>query len=355
MTNFIHESLAIRTIFGCGTVAMLADEIDRLRITKVFVLSTPGQSNNARNLTATLGSRLRGFFDAAAMHTPVEVTERAVAALELSDAGGLLSIGGSSTTGLGKALALRTGLPLLAVPTTYAGSEMTALLGQTHNGVKTTLRDPRVVPRTVIYDADLTLGLPADISASSGVNAIAHAVEALYARDRNPIVSLIAADAITALAKALPKIVERPTDREERERALRGAWQAGICLASVSMGLHHKLCHVLGGAFSLPHAQMHAAILPHATAYTAPGAPEAMRSIARAIGATDAAQGLFDLIRAVGAGTSLRELGMPENGIGHAADLAVANAYWNPRPIEREAVRALIARAWAGDPPKTET
>jgi maleylacetate reductase len=203
----------------------------------------------------------------------------------------------------------------------------------------------------VVYDVDLTLGLPVDLTATSGLNAIAHAVEALYAQDRNPIVSLMAEEAIRALARALPVVAATPRDRAARADALYGAWLAGACLATVGMALHHKLCHVLGGSFDLPHAETHAVVLPHAAAYNAPATPEAMARIARALGASNAAEGLYDLAAALGAPTSLSAIGMPEAGLDRAAEAALASPYWNPRALEREAIRRLLDDAFHGRRP----
>jgi maleylacetate reductase len=300
-----------------------------------------------------IGERFAGVFTGAVMHTPVEVTERAMETVHDLRADGIVAIGGGSTTGLGKAIALRTDLPQIVLPTSYAGSEMTPVVGQTSGGIKTTQSSPKILPETVIYDVDLTMMMPPKLSATSGINAIAHAVEALYARDRNPVISLMAQESIRTLAHALPKICVQPDDRAARTDALYGAWLSGICLGAVGMALHHKLCHTLGGLFNLPHAETHTIILPHALAYNAPAAPEAMTRIATALGAPDAALGLHDLARELAAPASLREIGMPESGIDRAADLAVKNPYWNPRGIEREAIRELIARAWRGDTPRT--
>lgn len=348
---FVYQAPPTRVVFGAGRVAELPAEVDRLGARRALVLSTPGHAGSAKEVAALLGDRAVGVFAGAAMHTPVEVTERALTVAIERHADCLVALGGGSTIGLAKALALRTGLPQVAVPTTYAGSEVTPILGQTRNGVKTTQRTLDVLPETVIYDVELTLSLPPALSGASGLNAIAHAVEALYAQDSNPITSLMAEAGIAALARALPRVVERPNDRAARTEAQYGGWLCGVCLGTVGMALHHKLCHVLGGSFNLPHAQTHAVVLPHAVAYTALAAPEAMARIARALGAADAALGLHALARRVGAPTSLAALGMPETGIERAADLAMANPYWNPRPIERAAIRALIARAWAGEPP----
>ena len=351
MTSFVYNGLPARVIFGSGTLSQLEAEIDRLGVKRILVLATPHQEADANRTAARLGNKAAGVFAQAAMHTPVDVTERAMTAVSALKADGTLAIGGGSTTGLGKAIALRTDLPQIVVPTTYAGSEMTPILGETRDGAKTTIRNLKVLPETVIYDVDLTLTLPAGLSGTSGINAIAHAVEALYAQDRNPVMSLMAEDGIRALAKALPAIAAKPLDREARTSALYGAWLCGLCLGSVGMALHHKLCHTLGGSFDLPHAGTHTVILPHALAYNAPAAPDAIAAIARALGVTDTAKGLYDLAGTVGAKRSLKELGMPESGIDRAAELALANPYWNPRPLERTSIRALIARAWAGEPP----
>ncbi|MBV8474392.1 MAG: iron-containing alcohol dehydrogenase, partial [Hyphomicrobiales bacterium] len=205
---------------------------------------------------------------------------------------------------------------------------------------------------TVIYDVDLTLSLPVATSVTSGINAIAHAVEALYARDRNPIISLIAAEGVRALARALPVIVEKPQDPDARRDALYGAWLCGVCLGAAGMALHHKLCHTLGGAFDLPHAETHTIVLPHALAYNAPAAPEAAAAVAAAIGAEDAAQGLYDLIGRLGAPRALSDIGMPEDGVERATAMALESPYWNPRPIEREPIRALLERAYRGARPE---
>lgn len=346
---FTYNANPGRVVFGHGTIEQVGPELARLGVQRALVLSAPAQQSDAAALASRLGDGAAGVFAGATMHTPVEVTEAALAALAAAGADGLVALGGGSTTGLGKALAIRTGLPHLAIPTTYAGSEMTPILGETENGEKRTRSDPRILPNTVIYDVDLTLGLPAGMSATSGLNAIAHAVEALYARDRNPIVSLMAVEAVAKLAAALPAIVANPADHDARGDALYGAWLCGTCLGSVGMALHHKLCHTLGGSFDLPHAETHSVVLPHALAFNAAASPEAIGRLAPVLGA-DSASALQQLARRIGAPTSLAALGMPESGIDRAADLAMANPYWNPRPLDRDSIRALLARAWAGEP-----
>ncbi|WP_372623695.1 maleylacetate reductase [Falsiroseomonas sp.] len=351
MHRFTYNGLPSRVVFGQGTLANLPAEVDRLGLRRVLVLATPQQEADARALAERLGGHAAGIFAGAVMHTPVEVSERAVALARELGADGTVAIGGGSTIGLGKAIALRTDLPQIAVPTTYAGSEMTTILGETAGGEKRTQRTLKVLPEVVIYDVDLTLSLPAALSATSGLNAIAHAVEALYAPDGNPVVSLMAEEAIGALARGLPRVVAMPRDVEARSEALYGAWLCGAALGSVAMGLHHKLCHVLGGSFGLPHAETHAVVLPHATGYNAAGAPAAMQRIARALGADDAARGLHELAQRIGAPIALRELGLRESDLDRAADIAARDSYPNPRPIERDAIRKLLGNAWAGNAP----
>ena len=351
MLTFTYDALPTRVVFGIGAIRNLAEEIDRLGARKALILSTPQQWNLAAEISALLGNRVVGLFDRAEMHVPLEIAEAARAEAANLGADCCVAVGGGSTTGLAKAIALTSGLPILAIPTTYAGSEMTPIWGLTSDGVKKTGRDPRVLPKTVIYDPDLTLGLPVPMSVTSGINAIAHCVEALYSKDANPVVSLMAEDGIRALAHALPRIVKQPEDADARSQALYGAWLGGSVLGAVGMALHHKLCHTLGGSFNLPHAETHTVVLPHAMAYNSLEASDAMTRVAKAMGANDAAGGMWDLAASLGAPLSLQALGLERRHIETAADLAIANPYWNPRPITREGIRALLEDAFDGRRP----
>jgi maleylacetate reductase len=351
MQSFVYNANPGRVVFGHGTIATLGDEADRLSAKKVLVLSTPEQTEQADAVAKHLGSRFAGIYSKAQMHTPVDVTTDAMREVERIGADAVLAVGGGSTTGLGKAIAFRTDIPQIVVPTTYAGSEATPILGETENGRKVTKSDPRILPEVIVYDIDLTMTLPVSMSVTSGLNAIAHAVEALYAREANPIISLLAEQGIAAFARSLPIIAKQPEDRQARADALYGAWLCGVCLGSVGMALHHKLCHTLGGMFNLPHAQMHTAVLPHAVAYNAAAAPEAMARVAKALGTGDAAKGLFDLASGLGASMALKTMGMPADGIDAAVDQAMANAYWNPRSLEKDGLRHLLARAYEGERP----
>jgi len=282
----------------------------------------------------------------------VDITEAAVEILRSAGADGVVAIGGGSTTGLAKAIALRTGAPQIIIPTTYAGSEVTPVLGETANGRKATQRTLDVLPETVIYDVDLTLGLPVPMSVTSGLNAIAHAAEALYAESVSPIVAIMAEQGIRAVTTALPGIVDTPRNPAVRSEALYGAWLCGTTLGLVGMGLHHKLCHVLGGAFDLPHAETHSVVLPYALAYNLSAAPAALAGLQRATGWRDPARGLWDLGNRLGAPVSLKAIGMDEDDVDKAADLAVQNKYPNPRPVTRNGVRELLRRAWHGEGPE---
>jgi maleylacetate reductase len=354
MEAFEYTALPARVVFGVGTLPRVADEMNALGRKRAFVLSDPHHATGgAARLMSALGKRGVQLSTDAVMHTPADVTERVMKKLVACNADCVVSLGGGSTIGLGKALALRTDLPQIVLPTTYAGSEATPILGETDGGKKSTIRSMKVLPEVIIYDVELTYGLPPGLSLVSGINAIAHAVEALYAREANPVISNLAEQGIAALGRALPRIVSDPADRDARSDALFGAWACGSCLGAVGMSLHHKLCHVLGGTFGLPHAETHTVILPHAAAYNAGAAPAALDRVARALGAPEAAGALFDLAATHGAPVSLRQIGMSEADLDKAADEALQSAYWNPRPIERKPIRALLDDAYHGRRPST--
>lgn len=352
MYSFSYAALPAKVTFGFGTLSQLGAEIAALGCRRALLLSTPEQAATVETLKATLGDLAAGVFSGAVMHTPVDVTEAAMQVVSDLRADCLVALGGGSTIGLGKAIALRTDLPQIVIPTTYAGSEATPILGETQNGVKTTQRSLKVLPEVILYDVDLTLTLPVAMTVTSAMNAMAHAAEGLYARDTNPVVTMIAEDGLRAIARALPAIVADPADRDARSDALYGAWACGTTLGAVGMSLHHKLCHVLGGTFDLPHAETHTVVLPHAMAYNAAAAPEAMDRIAHAIGAPSAPGGLFDLARRLKAPTSLASLGMPADGIDRAVELALSAPYWNPEPLEEGRLRRLLENAYAGVRPE---
>ena len=340
---FTYQALATRVLFGVEHLAVVKAEADRLGMKHPMIVTGQHQSPLGLAITSLLGG---SHWNGAKMHTPIVETERALTFFNERNSDGIIALGGGSAIGLGKAIAFRTDCPQLVIPTSYAGSEMTNILGETTPAGKVTKRDARIQPETVIYDPTLLESLSGKFAATSGMNAIAHAVEGLYAVDGNPIIALMAQEGIGALATALPQ--------GDHKGSLYGAWLCGTVLGSATMALHHKLCHVLGGTFNLPHSETHTVILPHATAYNAAAAPVAMQLIRKALGACSAAPGLFDLALSLGAPTSLKELGMMEADLAKAADIACANPYPNPQVLTRAGIHKLLENAYHGRRPENE-
>jgi alcohol dehydrogenase class IV len=353
MKPFAHRTQDQAVHFGGGSLGRLQPELARLGCSRPLILTTPDAAWLARDAVQVLGSLESTCFSGAQMHVPAHVADLAAERAAAAGADCTIAVGGGSTLGLGKALALRQKLPMLAVPTTYSGSEMTNIWGITETGAKKTGRSDAVLARAVFYEPRLVATLPRDIALSSLVNAMAHCVEALYADDASPVTLLMAEEGIRALAAAAPGLAREPASQESCTQALYGSWLAGAALNGASMAIHHKLCHTLGGTFGLPHAQTHAAVLPYAVAYNEEAAPQAMERIRRAMPGLDdgrAASSLQRLVRQLGLPTSLREIGMPQDGIDHVLDLALQDRYPNPRPLEREPLRQLLHRAWEGAP-----
>lgn len=349
MTSFVSESGGARVVFGNGTFDLLPAEIDRLGGKRAVLISTPGRGELTVRAKEIIGPRFAARFDDAVIHVPDHVagTARNVALAVNADC--LVAFGGGSAIGVAKAVALTTGIPIIAVPTTYSGSEMTPIWGRTSHGQKQTGRDPKVQPRVVIYDPELTLALPAYVSAASGMNAIAHCIEALYAVDATVASTEAAIRGIELLSQSLPEIVANPSSLPHREAALEGAWLAGSALGSVQMALHHKLCHTLGGAFDLPHAETHAVLLPYTAAFNRSAAQGAMKLAAKALSAADAPAALLDLEQRLGTPLSLERIGMKEADLDRASEMAVERQYPNPRPVTQAEIRELLGAAFRGD------
>jgi maleylacetate reductase len=346
----VSDDQAVRVVFGPGYLSRVAGEAQALG-SRILLISGRHAAEPVRLVSRDLGDALAGRVDEVVQHVPVDVADRTTAAARDASADALLTIGGGSAVGLAKAVALVTGLPILAVPTTYAGSEMTPIWGRTDRGRKTTGRDPRVLPRVVVYDPTLTLSMPAEVTAASGMNALAHAVESLYAPDATPQSSAVAEEAIRALAQGLPVAVRHPADLEGRTVALRGAWLAGWALGSTTMGLHHKLAHVLGGSFGVPHAEAHSVLLPHIAAFNAPAAPDAFARAARALGLSGpgaVAPALLELAVGIGAPTSLADLALPADVLDDVAHTVVEVEVTNPRRVREDDVRDILHRAYRG-------
>ncbi|MET7455789.1 maleylacetate reductase [Streptomyces sp. NPDC005574] len=352
--GFSYETRPVRVVFRPGAARTAPpEEADRLGLRRLLVVCGSRGESTARTVARALGDACAGLHTGARMHVPADTAERAVEEARAAGADGIVAVGGGSAIGLGKVIALRTRLPLMAVPSTYSGSEMTPVWGLTEHGVKRTGRDPVVQPRSVVYDPELTLSLPVPLTVTSAVNALAHAVESLYAPDTSPLVSLMAEDGARALTEALPVLAKRPGDLDARGRALYGAWLCGTCLGSTTMGLHHKICHVLGGTFGLPHAETHTVVLPYVLAHNAPAAPGAVAALRRALGARDVPGALWELAGSLGAPRSLAELGLRPSDVGAAADQVAAQPYANPRPVTADEVRAVLGAAYEGRPPST--
>ena len=349
--EFAANIAPVRVRFGPGVRRKVAEEIERLGAKRALLLATPQQADTALVFAEDAGALAAGVFTRAAMHTPVGVTEEAVAHAEEIRADCLVAVGGGSTTGLGKAIAYRTDLPQIVVPTTYAGSEATPILGQTEHGRKTTLSSPKVQPEVILYDAELVATLPAAMTVTSALNAIAHAAEGLYARDRNPLSTALAVEGMRAFAAALPRVVAAPDDLDARGETLYGAWLCGTVLAQVGMALHHKICHTLGGSFDLPHAETHSVMLPHAIGYNAASVPDQLAAVSEIFGGGAPGAALQDFASRLGAPLTLEGLGLKEADLDRAADLAIQNAYWNPAPIDRARIRSLLDAAFRGRAP----
>lgn len=349
--KFLFQIMPARAVFGVGEIGRLGDEIDQLKASRVMIACTKGATDRLGPLREALGGRLVGVFDGAEPHCPQPGAEAALGLFSDLNADAVVPFGGGSTLGLGKVITVRTGSPMVAVPTTYSGSEMTPIYGMKIGHEKRTWRDAAALPKAVIYDPALTVDLPAGLTATTGMNCLAHAVEALYPKEANPIAADLAERCIAALSVGLPGSVERPHDLKAREQALYGGFLGGLLVTMVGIALHHRICHVLGGRFGVPHGESNSVILPYAVAYNAPAAPAAMAAIRRSLGVEDAAAGVFDLAGRIGAPRSLKALGMPADGLAMAAEETVATLAYNPRSVTVPEITALLQAAHEGRPP----
>lgn len=353
--TFEHVTLGQRVLFGTGKAAEnLAAEVRRFGAQRVMVIASESEAAIAGQVTAGIEAALN--YDDVAPHVPIEKAEKARTAAAEHGIDLLVCVGGGSTTGLAKAIALTTGLPIVAVPTTYAGSEATNVWGLTEAARKTTGVDDKVLPATVIYDAGLTLSLPVELSVASGLNGMAHCIDSMWGPRVDPINQALAAEGIRALNQGLPGIVQDPAGLEGREQSLYGAYLSAVAFASAGSGMHHKICHVLGGTWNMPHAQTHATVLPYVLAFNAPAAPDAAGRIAAAFGTTDAVDGLNRLRERLDAPKALKDYGFAEENIAEAVDLILpVIPASNPRPATKENLATLLRAATAGDDPKTLT
>ena len=352
--RFIHVGMPCRVFHGAGCVDVLPDEVRGLDANRVMLCCTKSRVSDVSAIVSALGDRLVGICDAARIFVPVEAVEAGRAMAADLDADCLVSYGGGTAVGLAKAIALELDIPIIGIVTTYSGSETTALQGIIgRDGVRTNHRSMRMLAKTLIYDPELTLALPLDISVASGFNSISHAVSSFLGKDANPVSNMYSENGIQRMSAALVKLASDPLDIDARSEAMHGAWLCGMTLMSSGTTIHHKIAHVLGGGFDLPHGPTHAVVLPHSTSYNRNAAPEAMRGIARAFGDEDmdAPLALFELLSKSGALSGLKDLGLSESVLDEAADRIMIDRYFNLRDYDRTAIRTLLQDAWEGHPP----
>jgi maleylacetate reductase len=344
-TAFTHDVSPQRVVFATGALARVGEEAERLGLSRVLVVATPGSGARlGQKVVEVLGARAAGLHAHAVIHVPKTVAEAGLAAARAFKVDGLVAAGGGSAIGLAKGIARETGLPIIAIPTTYSGSEATTIFGITDGTRKVTGRDAKVLPRTVIYDPELTLGLPPAVSAASGMNAIAHCVESFWADGRTPVTLALASEAMRRFGKNLPTVVANGADREARGQCLVAAWLSGTVL-SVSNGLQHKLAHVLGG-LGLPHAEAHAIILPHVTRFNLSAASEARARLAEALGCADPATALADMLKNFPIPHRLRDIGFDDAKIDFVAGEIAVQGIKSPRPVSAADVCKLLQAAY---------
>jgi maleylacetate reductase len=352
--DFVSEGDLQRVVFGWGRFGEVVDECDRLGVGRILLMAERSTSRLADAAVESLGGRVVARIDGMRAHVPGDEAEEARRLARASSVDAVLTIGGGSATGLGKAVTVEVDAALISVPTTYAGSEMTPVYGVTVGGRKRTQRDDRALPTLVLYDPALTTSLPPRATATTGMNAIAHCVEGLYAESPDVSIERDAALGIEMLAKALPICVRRRDDRFGRTNALFGAHLGGRVIAGAGMAIHHRICHVLGGTFGLGHGDANAVVLPHVVAFNASAAPAALDTVANALGTDDAASGLYDLVTSLGAPKSLKELGMSDDDLPDAARIVFEADFYNPRPATVADVTRILERAWAGGSPSRD-
>jgi len=352
-TEFAYDALPGRVVFGAGSRRSLASEAEALGAQRILIIADQATGALASEVIAILGGLVAGRFDEVVQHVPAHLARAAAAQAREVGADTVLTIGGGSATGFGKAVVLEAGIRQIAVPTTYAGSEMTAIWGLSDGDRKQVGVDAAAKPALVVYDPELTLTLPAGIAGPSGMNALAHAVEALYGPGANPFISFIALESIRVMYRGLPAVVAEPHDLAARTDVLYGAYLGGVVLGTGGTALHHKACHVLGGMFNLDHGGMNAAVLGHALAYNAPAIGEIINNIAAVIdvAAREVPAAFFDLAGAIGAPTSLEALGMPADGLDEAARRVVIEAAANVRPPTEDGIRQMLDDAFSGRRP----
>jgi maleylacetate reductase len=347
LPHFEEEAEGVHIQFGTDAGTGVVAELGRFGRTHPLVIA----SNRHADLVAELEANsdlVVSRFTTVRRHVPTALVEQALTEAARSEIDSLVCIGGGSSIGLGKALAHQLALPIVAVPTTYSGSEMTPVWGVTDGRVKRTATDPLVRPAAVIYDHRLTTSLPVAASGASGLNALAHCV-AVGSGGAGPLGILTGLEGIAVLMRALPLLAQSPSDACTRSGLQYGGFMAGLTLSRATMGLHHRLCHLLGGAFDLPHADTHAALLPYSIEAARLYRHPLGQRVAAAIGSDNPAGRVWDIGRQLGLPTSLSDLGVTARAVDKLLPRLATE------PSDRsvvEARRAVIAAALSGDRPE---
>lgn len=349
--HFAYKAVPTNAVFAIGARTRLAELAGNLGAQRILFVCTKSGVARYSALRDALGGKCVDVFDGVQSHCPQPIVDAAISAYRAADADAVVTVGGGSTLGIGKILKAEHGAKFIALPTTYSGSEITPIYGRKIDGQKKTRVDIAAIPSAVIYDPELTLDLPAEQTAATGMNSLAHAVEALYPAEPNPVAFHLAKEAVSLHARALPRCVADGGDIEARTDALYAAFLGGLLVSMVGVALHHALGHVLGGLFELEHGDYNSVVLPHVTAYNAPAAPEAGAAVCEALNAKDPGEGLYQLAEAIGAPTSLGSLGMPADGVEAAAEAIVKKAPRNPRSIDLPSMVRLLSNAHSGRQP----
>lgn len=337
-------------MFGAGRATQVNARLRELGLSSALVVTTESGQRRYAPVIEAMGETVKARFTGAQPHCPIDVAKAALNAYLSAKCDCVVSIGGGSTIGLGKYISVEAGAPHIALPTTLSGSEMTPLFGVLVDGEKRSRREPRALANTVVVDPVLAQSLPMRETATTGMNALAHCIEALYVPKSNPLTSQLALTGIDMLYRALTKLAVEPTDLEARTQAAYGATIGGLMVNSVGIGMHHRICHILGGRFEVPHGESNCVVLPHVLAYNASAVPEACAMMESMMGANPAVA-LQRLVRDLGAPVALSELGVPAERIAAIASEAFHHIDHNPLPVDETAVLKLLQASWAGEEP----
>lgn len=366
MTTWVHTGYAQRVVFGAGAVGSIADVVRETGARRVMLVTTEGRlaSSNGAEVLRRLGRLVGSTFAETRSHVPTTLAQRAVAQARAEGVDGIVSFGGGSCADLGKAVCFfleqeagtpgasylhRPALPHVSVPTTYSGAELTPFFGMTDEATrqKSGAGGPTIAPVAAIYDPELTLDTPGQVSAETGMNALAHGVESAWSPAGTPEAQAIALACINRIAAALPLVIERPADIGPRTLMLEGAALGGRCLQNATMGVHHGLSQLVGGRTGIPHGLANAIILSHAIRFNE-GAVN-LAPIGAALGEPDDAAGAVDKLRAsIGLPGRLSEVGVTEDDLDAVARLSQhnVNVRNNPKPVSEDDAREILEAAF---------